>query len=563
MAGKIAQGGAKIVYDEFGKPIIKKGVDFVLDKLDDMGIITAAKHQKNLGKSADEQTLNALTLQNLRDQKIAEAIKAKPTPLVEKIDDVDIFTNDMAQVKDGAPTVQVSIDVEDGKNSVLTAIDRLKFNRSDDFHKRIDEVSSQLENQFGEIFNNIDQGKPLDYNSFRKIYLNSYGEELAKDKKLNFFNQKAFDRKWSMREEYDKNTFAQFEALPNDVKKDLLLTGKNPFNDQDLAQNYSTMPMSMKLAIYKGEMDVPIRHPGNDFFQNKYRDSIISNLNQESYALNRLIDQNVKAPSEYFPIQGKTAYAYEPEKLLELQQREKMIGTLRDELKDLQKKINMMQEKGMSEAINSQQFASYKNMYGEKLKNYNNLLVDKWKQYIPDIRKGHETMIDARRIMYRGADEANLEQVKYPTFFTNDTRNRMHIKLEYHLMDYLDQLRNFKQNSSTRTSKKENMYGNTISKLEEKIAAIKKDMTNLGLPSRLYDSDTKTFRLYGKAFDNPLQLYKSINKNNKKLYYINTNLDKDPFTYSKKGTFESKGQVFLDAGFKDGGFASIEEVLEY
>ena len=46
MVGKIGQGGAKIVYDEFGKPIIKEGVDIVLDKLDDMGIITAAKHQK-------------------------------------------------------------------------------------------------------------------------------------------------------------------------------------------------------------------------------------------------------------------------------------------------------------------------------------------------------------------------------------------------------------------------------------------------------------------------------------------------------------------------------------
>jgi len=95
MAGKVV---GKVVYDEFGKPIIKEGVDFVLDKLEDMGIITAAKHQKNLGKSADEQTLNALTLKNLRDQRIAEAIKAKPTTLVEKIDDVDIFADDVSQV---------------------------------------------------------------------------------------------------------------------------------------------------------------------------------------------------------------------------------------------------------------------------------------------------------------------------------------------------------------------------------------------------------------------------------------------------------------------------------
>ena len=97
----------KIVLDKFGKPIIKEGVDILLDKLDDMGIITAAKHQKNLGKSLDEQTLNALTLKNLRDQKIAEAIEAKPTPLVEKIDDVDIF-DDIAQVEDAASTKQIS-----------------------------------------------------------------------------------------------------------------------------------------------------------------------------------------------------------------------------------------------------------------------------------------------------------------------------------------------------------------------------------------------------------------------------------------------------------------------
>ena len=535
-------------------------IDFGKDKLDDLLESGIVKKFSDFEKMPPEDLAAA---QALRERQLLEAKTNNPRLNVKLADEeVDIF-DDISQVKDGAPTVQVSIDIEDGKNSVLTAIDRLKFNRSDDFHKRIDEVPSQLENQFGKIFNNIDQGRPLDYNSFRKKYLNSYDEELAKEKKLNFFNQKAFDRKWNMREEYDKNTFAQFEALPNDVKKDLLLTGKNPFNDQDIAQNYSTMPTSMKLAIYKGEMDVPIRHAGNDFFQNKYRESIISNLNRESYSLNRLIDQNVKAPSEYFPIQQKTAYAYEPEKLLELQQREKMIGTLQNELKDLKKKINMMQEKGMSEAINSQQFASFKNMYGEKLKNYNNLLVDKWKQYIPDIRKGHETMIEARRTMYRGADEANLEQVKYPTFFTNDTRNRMHIKLEEHLMDYLDQLRDFKSNYMTRRLKKKNIHGNTIKDLETKIAAIKKDMTNLGLPSRLYDPKTRTFRLYGKAFDNPLQLYKSIQKKNKKLYYINTGLDKDPFTYSKKGTFQKGKNIFLDAGFKDGGFASLEEVLEY
>lgn len=49
-------------------------------------------------------------------------------------------------------------------------------------------------------------------------------------------------------------------------------------------------------------------------------------------------------------------------------------------------------------------------------------------------------------------------------------------------------------------------------------------------------------------------LYSYINlfKKEQKLYYINTGLDKDPFTYSKKGTFQKGKNIFLDAGFKDG-----------
>jgi hypothetical protein len=553
MGGKIVQ---KLLFE-----LLEYGSDKVKDYIS-KGAIRAGDDIEKIPQE------DLLVIKNIRDQQILDATKNKTivspkeqTP--QQPDDVDLFTNEMIQVEDGAPTVQVSLDLQDGKNSVARAIDRLTFGTSDSFHQGIREISPQLQDEYADIFYNIDQEIPLDYNLLKTKYLNSYEDQLATAKKSKFFNQQLFDKQYEMKEEYNKSVFNEFEALPTEVKKDLLLTGKNPFNDRDLSQNYATMPTSMKLAIYTGEMDVPIRHPNNDFFQNSYHQSIISNINQNASYLQSLIDQNIKAPSKYFPIQGKTAYAYEPERLLELEQREKMIGTLRDELKDLEKKINMMQEKGMEEAINSQQFASFKNIYGEKLKNYNNLLVDKWKPYIPDIRKGHETMIEARRTMYRGADEANLEQVKYPTFFTNDTRNRMHIKLEDHLMDYLDQLRNFKKTPSTRTSKKENIYGNTIRELEEKIAAIKKDMTTLGLPSRLYDPESKTFRLYGKAFDNPLQLYKSIRKKNKKLYYINTNLDKDPFTYSGKGTFESEGQVFLDGGFKDGGLVSFEEVLEY
>ena len=511
------------------------------------------------------EDLAAAQMQRERQLLEAEANKKKALVTSDEVNkDVDIFADDISQVDVTSPTVQVSLDFEKGKDSVLATINQIKYDTTESRGKILDKYTDALQEYYGKIFNDIDNGKPLDYKFFRDRYEDSYEDELLKYRKATLkFDQKEFDRHMAFVEENYQTAFEQFKSLPPAVQKELLVTGKNPFSYEDMAQNYSTMPISQKLAIFAGDLDIPIRHPGNDFFQSRYENSIISNMNQEREYLTNMLEQKVTAPYEYFYRQGEGAYAYEVDKLNKLVEKDKMIKSLEQNIRNLKEKFRMMQEQGI-EAASKDYFAAWKNEYGQAVKNYNNALYDKYKPIIPTLEKGHELMRSRREDLFRSGDQANVDQVAYPTFFTNFVRNRMHIKLEEHLVDYLKQYKEMKQNPMIRDSKTyKNIDGLTVKDLEKRINAIKLDMTTLGTPSKIFNEATGKFRLYGKAFENPLQLYKSIRKKNKKLHYINTKLDKDPFTYSKEGTFAKKGEVFLDAGYKDGGFASIEEVLEY
>tara|TARA_Y100000592_G_scaffold74043_1_gene115450 strand:- start:1500 stop:3146 length:1647 start_codon:yes stop_codon:yes gene_type:complete len=539
---------------------VKFGIDLLQDLLD-------SKIVKKFSDFEDmtPEDLAAAQMQRERQLLEAEANKKKALATSDEVNkDVDIFADDISQVDVNSPTVQVSLDFEKGKDSVLATINKIKYDSTESRGKILDKYTDALQEYYGKIFNDIDNGKPLDYKFFRDRYENSYEDELLRYRKATLkFDQKEFDRHMAFVEENYKTAFEQFKSLPPAVQKELLVTGKNPFSYDDMAQNYSTMPISQKLAIFAGDLDIPIRHPGNDFFQSRYESSIASNINQEREYLLNMLEQKVTAPYEYFYRQGEGAYAYEVDKLNKLVEKDKMIKSLEQNIRNLKEKFRMMQEEGI-EAASKDYFASLKNEYGQAIKNYNNALYDKYKPIIPTLEKGHELMRVRREELFRSGDQANVDQVAYPTFFTNFVRNRMHIKLEEHLVDYLKQYKEMKQNPMIRNSKTyKNIDGLTVKDLEKRINAIKLDMTTLGTPSKIFDEATGKFRLYGKAFENPLQLYKSIRKKNKKLHYINTKLDKDPFTYSKEGTFAKKGEVFLDAGFKDGGFASIEEVLKY
>ena len=539
---------------------VKFGIDVLQDLLD-------SKIVKKFSDFEDmtPEDLAAAQMQRERQLLEAEANKKKALVTSDEVNkDVDIFADDISQVDVTSPTVQVSLDFEKGKDSVLDTINKVKYVSGENFSKILDKNTKNLQETFAQVFNDIDSGKPLDYKFFRENFLDSYDDELAKYKRSSLtFNQERFDNHMAFVEENYKLAFEQFKSLPPAVQKELLVTGKNPFSYDDMAQNYSTMPISQKLAIFAGDMDIPIKYPGNDFFQSRYESSIISNMNQEREYLTNMLEQKVTAPYEYFYRQGEGAYAYEVDKLNKLVEKDKMIKSLEQNIRDLKEKFRMMQEEGI-ESASKDYFAAWKNEYGQAIKNYNNALYDKYKPIIPTLEKGHELMRSRREDLFRSGDQANVDQVAYPTFFTNFVRNRMHIKLEEHLVDYLKQYKEIKQNPMIRDSKTyKNIDGLTVRDLEKRINAIKLDMTTLGTPSKIFDEATGKFRLYGKAFENPLQLYKSIRKKNKKLHYINTKLDKDPFKYSKEGTFAKKGEVFLDAGYKDGGFASIEEVLEY
>ena len=187
---------------------------------------------------------------------------------------------------------------------------------------------------------------------------------------------------------------------------------------------------------------------------------------------------------------------------------------------------------------------------------YKNRVYSIWKDKIPDIRAGHELMITRRREI---GDEAFLNQVKYPVFFTNATRNSAHIRLENALVA----LRN-KRMELTSGKNLRNRNRQAISKIDSIISDITDDMKTLGLETRLYDPKTKKFKIYGKAFSSPKQLYDSIQKK-KELKFIGSDNQKYDMLNQENPKYislEEEG-VFLPEGYKQGGFASIEEVLEY
>jgi hypothetical protein len=184
---------------------------------------------------------------------------------------------------------------------------------------------------------------------------------------------------------------------------------------------------------------------------------------------------------------------------------------------------------------------------------YKNRIYSIWKDKIPDIRAGHELMITRRREI---GDENFLNQVKYPVFFTNSTRNSAHIRLENALVQLRDE--KIKLTSSLTPLRIRN--SNRIKEIDRVIKNIKHDMKELGLETRLYDPKTKKFKKYGQAYESPTQLYNSMQKK-QKLNYLGSS---DDISQKKPAyvSFEEEG-VFLPEGYQQGGFASIEEVLEY
>jgi hypothetical protein len=188
--------------------------------------------------------------------------------------------------------------------------------------------------------------------------------------------------------------------------------------------------------------------------------------------------------------------------------------------------------------------------------NYKNRIYSLWQDKIPDIRAGHELMVTRRREI---GDENFLKQVKYPVFFTNSTRNSAHIRLENSLV----KLRN-RRMELTSGVKLRNRNREKINEINRIIKNINDDMVALGVETRLYDPVSKKFKIYGKAFSSPKQLYDSIQEKQNLKFLGSLDQKYDVLNQDTPKYVSLEGNQFvLPEGFEEGGFASIEEVLEY
>ena len=187
---------------------------------------------------------------------------------------------------------------------------------------------------------------------------------------------------------------------------------------------------------------------------------------------------------------------------------------------------------------------------------YKNRIYSLWQDKIPDLIAGHELMV--KRLMEIG-DKRFLEQVKYPVFFTNSTRNMAHIRLENSLV----KLRN-RRMELTSGVKLRNRNREKINEINRIIKNINDDMVALGVETRLYDPVSKKFKIYGKAFSSPKQLYDSIQEKQNLKFLGSLDQKYDVLNQDTPKYVSLEGNQFvLPEGFEEGGFASIEEVLEY
>ena len=175
---------------------------------------------------------------------------------------------------------------------------------------------------------------------------------------------------------------------------------------------------------------------------------------------------------------------------------------------------------------------------------------------IPNLQKGHELMKVRREQLLANSDDVNLKQITYPTFFTTEPRNKIHIKLETDLSNVLDEIKSLSSGLLLKSGSKDR-----IRILENTRKAIEKDMKTLGLESRILNEATGKFRQYGQAFNDAGQLINSL-KGIKAFQYIGSNLDMGTGKLNKN-IIQVDGVFALPDGFEDGGIASFEEVLEY
>ena len=192
----------------------------------------------------------------------------------------------------------------------------------------------------------------------------------------------------------------------------------------------------------------------------------------------------------------------------------------------------------------------------------------KYKTLIKGLQRGHELMTERRIQIFNqfGKDNRILNHVKYPRFFTNVQRNGMHKILEKHLFANRNKFRELKSDIEKMHYIPESAKQAMRDEQKQILASLKDishDMKELGIETQVIRDNGKGFVKYGKGFKNPEQLIKSINEE-QNLKFLNSKMSR---SVSQEAVSGAAGMVedrfFLPKGYEDGGFASLEEVLEY
>jgi len=201
---------------------------------------------------------------------------------------------------------------------------------------------------------------------------------------------------------------------------------------------------------------------------------------------------------------------------------------------------------------------------------------EKYKVMIKGLQRGHELMTARRIEIFNkfGKDNRILNHVKYPRFFTNIQRNGVHKILEKALFDNRNKFRALALDIEKMPYLPDSTKQSMREQQKQILAVIKNishDMKELGLETQVIRDNGIGFVKYGKGFKTPQQLLDSINKEQNLKYLTSkmsrsvakdSNLSNSPSaTQRPGGMYEDR--FYLPVGYEEGGFASIEEVLEY
>ena len=369
-----------------------------------------------------------------------------------------------------------------------------------------------------------------------------------------------------LNENFKKANREDFEKYPGNVQNALIKKGFNPEGAFELG--YKDFPLEMKYAILEGRMDVPTRY-FDDYKQLSFEDRIKTNLmidfgdqfkpvikNEKIASFERIKDVNLPDISSMRTLDGYKALdgvtytnPYVIEEMIKLDRQ-----TIRD-----QRNIpdpDATRKQNFSDKYKNKVYDIYK--YGIQDKQGNTLVEAK----IPDLVKGHE----ANRYKREELGERELEQVTYPTFYTNTWRNQKHKILEGDEAIYKKEL---KKLTATKESREKN--ADRIQEINTAISLIGKDLETLLLPTTRLDEKTGKFRFSGKYTANPKELLDSINSE-KKLFYFGSEFDlkqKERMKTSYKDfdfTTETINGVethvaSLPKGFSKGGIVDIRKMI--